>query len=73
MHLLPPKNVDRKRLTSADGTRIYADAVGDPANPAILFAHGFGGCAEIFNDIFSESKFSEKHYLVDTIVLGLRG
>ena len=64
MHLYPPKNVDRRRLTSADGTRIYADAVGNPENPALIFTHGFGSCAEVFNDIFSEPKFSEKHYLV---------
>ena len=29
-------------MLSADGTKIYADAVGKPSNPARIFTAGFG-------------------------------
>ena len=64
MYLLPPKNADCRSVLSADGTKIYADAVGKPANPALIFTAGFGLGVEVFNDIFSDPELSKNFYLV---------
>lgn len=37
----PSRTVVFKKVTSAiDGLQIYAEAIGDPANPAIVYIHG---------------------------------
>ncbi|KAJ6574225.1 Alpha/Beta hydrolase protein, partial [Mycena capillaripes] len=41
-------------VTSADGTKIFAEARGDPSKPAIVFIHGFGLGAMAFNEIFDD-------------------
>ncbi|KAJ6462081.1 Alpha/Beta hydrolase protein [Mycena sanguinolenta] len=51
-------------LTSADGTKIFAEARGDPSKPAIVFIHGFGFGAMAFNDIFNDPLWLNRVYLV---------
>ncbi|KAJ7303569.1 Alpha/Beta hydrolase protein [Mycena albidolilacea] len=51
-------------VTSADGTKIFAEARGDPSNPAIVFIHGFGIGAMAFNDIFNDPLWLNRVYLV---------
>lgn len=51
---------------SADGTEIYADAVGDPLNPVIIFIHGFSLSAIVFDEIFNDAKWSKNFYLVSS-------
>ncbi|KAJ7887133.1 Alpha/Beta hydrolase protein [Mycena olivaceomarginata] len=41
-------------VTSADGTRIFAEARGNPSKPVIVFIHGFGIGAMAFNEIFDD-------------------
>jgi len=53
-----------KLLKSNDGTEIYADAVGDPSNPSIVFIHGFSLSSIAFDSVFSDPKFFENFYLV---------
>jgi hypothetical protein len=51
-------------VTSADGTKIFAEARGDPSNPAIVFIHGFGIGAMAFNNIFNDPLWLNRVYLV---------
>lgn len=51
-------------LTSTDGTRIYADAVGDASKQCIIFIHGLALGAVAFNDIFANKVYSKEFYLV---------
>ncbi|KAF7341617.1 putative oxidoreductase ephD [Mycena sanguinolenta] len=51
-------------LTSADGTKIFAEARGNPAKPAIVFIHGFGIGAMAFDDIFNDPLWLARAYLV---------
>ncbi|EMD35722.1 hypothetical protein CERSUDRAFT_124390 [Gelatoporia subvermispora B] len=57
-------SVTSKVLKSSDGTEIYADAVGNPSNPSIVLIHGFSLSSSVFDNVFADPKFSEKHYLV---------
>ncbi|KAJ7286938.1 Alpha/Beta hydrolase protein [Mycena rebaudengoi] len=50
--------------TSSDGTLIYAEASGNPANPSIVFAHGFALSAIVFDELFSDGRLLDKFYLV---------
>ncbi|KAK0452980.1 Alpha/Beta hydrolase protein [Desarmillaria tabescens] len=51
-------------LTSADGTKIYADASGDSTKPAIVFIHGVSLSSVVWNDIFCDTKWTDLFYLV---------
>ncbi|VDC05615.1 unnamed protein product [Peniophora sp. CBMAI 1063] len=53
-----------KRLTSADGTAVYAEAIGNPANPHLVFMHGFSLSTVIWDCIFHESRYMDQFYLV---------
>lgn len=51
-------------LTSSDGTEIYADAIGDPTKPAIVFVHGFTLSAAVFDNVFINDMYTKEFYLV---------
>lgn len=53
-----------KRLTSTDGTIIYAEAVGSPSNPQLVFVHGFSLSTVVFDCIFNDPDYAEQYYLV---------
>ncbi|KZT62281.1 alpha/beta-hydrolase [Calocera cornea HHB12733] len=53
-----------KLLTSADGTPIYAEAVGDPSKPSIVFVPGLALSAVVFDPLFDNARLLSKYYLV---------
>lgn len=53
-----------KILTSSDGTQIYADAVGNPSKPHIVFVHGISLSAAVFDKIFLNPEYQDRYYLV---------
>ncbi|KAF4588256.1 hypothetical protein EYR38_010223 [Pleurotus pulmonarius] len=55
---------ESKVVVSADGTEIYANAVGDPSQPALVFLHGFSTSTLVFDAIFDSPKWSSQLYLV---------
>ncbi|KAJ7711987.1 Alpha/Beta hydrolase protein [Mycena metata] len=57
-------------LKSADGTDVYAEAVGDSSKPAVVFIHGFSMSSMAFNAIFSDPKWIANVYLVRYDVRG---
>ena len=59
--------MDARNITSADGTKLYADAVGDPSKPSIVFIHGFALSASVFDSIFLEKSDTNEFYLVSNL------
>ncbi|KAJ7139973.1 Alpha/Beta hydrolase protein [Mycena crocata] len=57
-------------MKSADGTEIYAEALGDSLKPAIIFIHGFSMSSMAFDAIFSDPQWSTNAYLVRYDVRG---
>ncbi|KAJ7027546.1 Alpha/Beta hydrolase protein [Mycena alexandri] len=57
-------------LKSADGTDVYAEALGDSSNPAVVFIHGFSMSSMAFNAIFSDPQWIANVYLVRYDVRG---
>lgn len=53
-----------KIVQSSDGTAIWAEAVGDPSKPSILFAHGLWLSAGVFDDVFRDERLLDNAYLV---------
>ncbi|KZO91373.1 alpha/beta-hydrolase [Calocera viscosa TUFC12733] len=56
--------ITAKLLTSSDGTKIYAEATGDPSKPSIIFVPGFALSAVVFDGLFHNERLLEKYYLV---------
>ena len=50
-------------VVSADGTRIYTEAVGDPAKPPMVFIHGGSLSSLIFDSIFNDTKWTDRLYM----------
>ncbi|KAJ7821535.1 hypothetical protein B0H14DRAFT_3146683 [Mycena olivaceomarginata] len=46
---------------------IYAEASGNPANPSVVFAHGFALSGIVFDKLFSNPRMLEKLYLLSKI------
>ncbi|KAF8885167.1 Alpha/Beta hydrolase protein [Infundibulicybe gibba] len=62
-----------KFLTSADGTSIYAEAVGrtpGPGVPTIVFIHGLLMSSAVFDTIFTDDAWTRNTYLVRYDVRG---
>jgi pimeloyl-ACP methyl ester carboxylesterase len=56
---------DKEQLIhSPDGTKIWAQAAGNPSKPAVVFIHGFSCTALHFSKQFSDPKLLENLYLV---------
>lgn len=53
-----------KFVQSADGTRIFANAVGDSSNLALVFVHGGLSDQSVWEDIFLDTEFASKFFLV---------
>lgn len=56
--------MNSKIIISADGSKIYAEASGDPRKPSIVFIHGFSLCGAVFDNIFANEDFGASFYLV---------
>ncbi|KAI0312071.1 hypothetical protein OF83DRAFT_692539 [Amylostereum chailletii] len=63
--LLPTKHVITKNLRSRDGIPIYADAIGNPSRPPLVFVHGSGVSGAVFNHIFQDSRYNSEFYMVN--------
>ena len=59
-----PTNFVEKYAVSADGSKIFAGAVGNPEKPALVFVHGYTLTSSVFNDLFSNPTSSKDFYLV---------
>ncbi|KAJ7485105.1 Alpha/Beta hydrolase protein [Mycena galericulata] len=57
-------------VKSADGTNIYAEALGNSSKPAVVFIHGFSMSSIAFDAIFSDPKWINDIYLVRYDVRG---
>ncbi|KDR66432.1 hypothetical protein GALMADRAFT_80812 [Galerina marginata CBS 339.88] len=51
-------------LQSSDGTEIFADAIGNPRNPPIVFVHGITLSALVWKDLFQDKRLLDHFYLV---------
>ncbi|KZV64169.1 alpha/beta-hydrolase [Peniophora sp. CONT] len=55
---------DARHLVSADGTAVYAEAIGNPANPHLVFMHGFSLSSVIWDCIFQKTRYAGQFYLI---------
>ncbi|KAF9054246.1 Alpha/Beta hydrolase protein [Panaeolus papilionaceus] len=51
-------------VSSIDGTKIYAEAIGDPTLPAIVYIHGNSLCGDVFDYQFFDKKLQSAFYQV---------
>ncbi|PIL23628.1 hypothetical protein GSI_14941 [Ganoderma sinense ZZ0214-1] len=49
---------------SSDGTYIYAEAVGNPRNPHVVFVHEATLCASVFDELFEDSRLTDHLFMV---------
>lgn len=54
-------------MKSADGTEIYAEAVGDSSKSAVIFLHGFSMSSMAFDPIFNDPQWLANLYLVSSM------
>jgi hypothetical protein len=57
---------ESRLVKSADGTKIYADAIGNrtPGLPTIVMIPGFAMVKAAFNPIFEDNRWTSKAFLV---------
>lgn len=53
-----------KFVTSEDGTKIWADAIGDPSKPSVVFIPGASSSTLIFNKQFEDPELTKNLHLV---------
>lgn len=53
-----------KKLVSSDGIEIYAESVGNPLKPHVVFVHGFTLSGAVFDRIFHDAEHQASYYLV---------
>lgn len=51
-------------VASADGTKIWAQAAGDPTKPGVVFIHGFACTSLPFEKQFADPELLRNLYLV---------
>ena len=59
-----------QHVISADGTKIWAQAAGNPSKPAVVFIHGFSCSTLNFGKQFSDPTLLENLYLLRYDVRG---
>ena len=57
-------SIAHKYVTSADGTRLFAQAAGDPANPALVCVHGLANTSSAFRKQLASTLLLEHVYVV---------
>lgn len=55
---------EQQRVRSEDGTEIYAQAVGNPSLPSVVFIRGFGFSSIVFEKLFQDPTLLDNAYLV---------
>lgn len=56
-----------KFVVSTDGTKIWAEGVGDQSKPAIVFLHGFAFSAVAFEKQFTDLTLRENLHMVEPL------
>jgi len=51
-------------IHSKDGTRLWAEAKGDPAKPSVVWIHGYLSSSLVFNKLFEGEDYSNNLYMV---------
>ena len=59
-----PAHLIEKFVVSADGTKVFAGALGNPEKPALVFIHGITLSDSVYNNLFSMPDLSNDFYLV---------
>ncbi|KAI0330237.1 alpha/beta-hydrolase [Cubamyces sp. BRFM 1775] len=54
----------KQLITSADGTKIYAESAGDRSKPAIIFSHGLAGTVLAWDSQFTDPDLLRDFHLV---------
>lgn len=63
--------LDARNLTSVDGTRIYAEALGSPSNPPLLWIHGDSFSGLVFDKQFADPRLADSYYMVRMDLRGM--
>lgn len=61
---MPIQGLTHQLVRSVDGTLIYADSVGNPSLPSIVFIHGGALSSIVFEDLFLDRTLLNHAYLV---------
>ena len=61
---MPVQDLTHRLIRSEDGTEIYADAVGNPSLPSIVFIHGLALSSIVFEGLFQDRTLLDNAYLV---------
>lgn len=57
-------SIQNKYIASNDGTKLYAQAAGDPSKQAVVFLHGYAFNVGAFQKQFQDPDWLENFYLV---------
>jgi hypothetical protein len=57
-----------KFISSSDGTNIYANAIGSPLNPSLVFIHGFMLSDIVFDGVLQDPRMLSQFYLVGDLL-----
>lgn len=52
---------------SSDGTHIYAEAVGSPRNPHVVFIHEATLCASVFDELFQDTRLTDHLFMASRV------
>ena len=52
---------------SSDGTHIYAEAVGSPRNPHVVFIHEATLCASVFDEPFQDTRLTDHLFMASRV------
>lgn len=66
-----PTNLHAQLVTSKDGTKIFAEALGDRSKPHLIFLHGLSSNNTVFNPLFTHPKLINDFYMVNSDILSL--
>ena len=62
--MLSPIDMPSKFVTSSDGSKIYAEAIGDPTKPALVLVPGYMLSTMVFDKQFEDKELQKELYLV---------
>lgn len=58
----------QRQIVSADGANIWAEQIGNPTKPAVVFIHGFGLCSIAFEKQFADVSLQENLHMVRSVL-----
>ena len=57
-------------VVSTDGTKIWAERIGDQSKPTVVFLHGFAFSAAVFEKQFTDQRLREKLHMLTNSEVG---